>query len=329
MKQLVKFVAGCIALCFATFASAQTVLKLAHYADTAHPAHTASQQFAKNVESRTKGQVKVEIYPANQLGSPPEQLQQAKLGTVDMALPTHGQMDKFEKAFAAVILPFAFDDLAHAYRTLDSKEAMDWLAPLAEKQGFIMLSNWDWGFRNLTNSKRPINKPEEVAGLKIRVPPEMQLEAAMAALGAQVTKIAFPELYMSLSQGVVDGQENPISVILSNKIYEVQKHLAITKHAYNSMIHVINADKWKKLTPEQQKIVREESKAAGELMRKELASAEAEQIKKLEAAGMQVTRPDTKIFQAKMDPAYKKISEYAGEANVQKFQKIVQANRKK
>ena len=192
-----------------------------------------------------------------------------------------------------------------------------------------MLSNWGWGFRNLTNSKRPISKPEEVAGLKIRVPPEMQLEAAMAALGAQVTKIAFPELYMSLSQGVVDGQENPVSVILSNKIYEVQKHLTITKHAYNSMIHVMNADKWKKLTPDQQKIVREESKAAGELMRKELASAEADQIKKLEAAGMQVTRPDTKVFQAKMDPAYKKIAEYAGEENVKKFQKIIQANRKK
>jgi len=328
MKQTARFLLAFAFGSLAGVAGAQTVLKLAHYAETTHPAHLAAQQFAQNVEARTSGQIKVEIYPANQLGAPPEQLQQTKLGTVDMALPTQGQLDKFEKAFAAVMLPFAFDDLAHAHRVLDGP-AMEWLAPLAEKQGLVMLSNWEWGFRNLTNSKRPVNVPDDVKGLKVRVPPEVQLEATMAALGAQVTKIAFPELYMSLSQGVVDGQENPVSVIVSNKIYEVQKHLALTHHAYNAMVHVVNAKKWATLTPEQQRILREESKAAGEMMRKAMASAEDEQIAKLQSLGMQITRPDTRLFQVRMDPAYKKISEYAGEANVQKFRKLVEEARKK
>lgn len=315
-------------LAFAASAAAQVTLKLAHYAEASHPANAASLQFAQRVEERTKGQVKVSVYPANALGSPPEQLQQIKLGAIDMGLPTQGAMDKYNKAFAVVMLPFVFEDLAHAHRVLDGP-AMDWLAPLAEKDGFVLLSNWEYGFRNLTNSKLPINKPADVQGLKIRVPPEVQLEAAMEALGANVTKIAFPELYMALSQGVVDGEENPIAVIAHNKFYEVQKHLALTRHAYNSMVHVISTKSWGKLTPEQRTIVREESRSAGELMRKTIASEEEMQIEKLKAQGMQITRPDPKLFRAAMEPAYKRIGSYAGDANVQQFLKMVDAHRSK
>ena len=106
---------------------------------------------------------------------------------------------------------------------------MDWLAPLAEKQGFVLLRNWEYGFRNVTNSVRPINAPDDIKGLKIRTPPELQIQASMEALGAVVQAIAFPELYLALSQKVVDGEENPIAVIYFNKIYEVQKHLALTR----------------------------------------------------------------------------------------------------
>jgi TRAP-type C4-dicarboxylate transport system substrate-binding protein len=151
----------------------------------------------------------------------------------------------------------------------------------------------------------------------------VQLEATMEALGAQVTKIAFPELYMALSQGVVDGQENPYSVILSAKVYEVQKNLAVTRHMYNSMVHVMNLASWNKLTPEQQKIVREESVAAGNLMRKAVMNAEEEQLAKLQQLGMQVTRPDLATFRARMGPANARISSYAGEANVKKFLELV------
>jgi len=122
---------------------------------------------------------------------------------------------------------------------------------------------------------------------------------------------------------VVDGEENPVAVIYFNKIYEVQKHLALTRHVYNNMIHTVGINSWKKLTPEQQTIFREESKNSGELMRKLMADSEADQIDKLEKAGMQITRPDLAPFRAKMDPAYKRIADYAGEDNVKKFRDIV------
>ena len=303
-------------------------LRFGHFAEETHPGNVAAKQFAAKVEERTKGQIKIAIYPNNVLGSPPEQTEQVRLGVLDIMLPTQGQLDKYVKAFSVVMLPFAYDDYDHAHRTLDGP-SMGWFSPLAEKEGFIVLSNWEWGFRNITNSKRPILKPEDMKGLKLRVPPEIQLQAAMEALGGVVTKIAFPEVYMALAQGVVDGQENPIAVIYHNKFYEVQKHLALTRHCYNNMVHVVSAKTWAKLTPEQQKIFREESKSAGALMRKILMNDEADHVAKMEKAGIKVTRPDPSPFRAAMGPAYERIGKYSGEDNVKIFMKYVEDARKK
>ncbi|MFI4987464.1 MAG: TRAP transporter substrate-binding protein [Alphaproteobacteria bacterium] len=308
-------------------AQAPMTLRFAHFAAEDHPAHVAAKEFAARIETRTGGALKIAIFPNNVLGAPPEQAQQIRLGVIDMGLPTQGQLDKFEKAFAAVPLPFVFDDAAHVARVLDGP-GMAWLAPLAEKQGFILLANWEYGFRNLTNNKHPILKPEDVAGLKIRTPPEIQIQAAMEACGALVTAIAFPEVYLALSQNVVDGEENPIAVIFFNKFYEVQKHLALTRHVYNNMIHAVSTNTWKKLSAEQQAIFRDESVKAGNLMRKLIAEQEADQIAKIEAAGVKVTRPDLGPFRAKMAPAYKRIADYAGADNVKKFQDMVEAGRK-
>ena len=306
---------------------APLTLRWAHFAPEDHPAHIAAKQFASRVEMRTSGAIKINIFPNNVLGGPPEQAQQIKLGTIDMGLPTQGQLDKYDTAFAAVLLPFVFDTPQHVYRVLDGP-GMAWLAPRAEKQGFVLLHNWEYGFRNVTNSVRPINVPDDMKGLKVRTPPELQIQASMEALGAIVQAIAFPELYLALAQKVVDGEENPISVIYYSKFYEVQKHLAITRHVYNNMIHTIGVNTWRKLTPQQQAIFREESAASGNLMRKLITDAEADQINKLAAAGMQVTRPDLAPFRAKMGPAYKRIAAYAGEDNVQTFLKMVEDLRK-
>ena len=307
--------------------AAPLTLRFAHFAQEDHPANIAAKQFASRVEARTKGAIKINIFPNNQLGGPPEQAQQIKIGAIDMGLPTEGQLDKYEKAFAVVMLPFVFDNPAHVYRVLDGP-FMTWVAPLAEKQGFIILRNWEYGFRNLTNSVRPINVPDDVKGLKIRTPAEIQIQASMEALGAVVQAIAFPELYLALSQKVVDGEENPIPVIFYNKYYEVQKYLAITRHVYNNMIHTVSTITWRKLTPEQQRIFREESASAGDLMRKLIAEQEADQIKKLGGFGMAVTHPDLAPFRAKMGPAYKRIAAYAGEDNVKKFLEMVEQARK-
>jgi len=312
---------------YVSLKAAPLTLRFAHFAAEDHPANIAAKQFANRVEARTNGEIKINIFPNNVLGGPPEQAQHIKLGTIDMGLPTQGQLDKYDTAFAAVMLPFVWDSPQQAFRVLDGP-AMEWLAPLGEKQGFILLRNWEYGFRNVTNTVRPINAPDDVKGLKLRTPPELQIQASMEALGAVVQAIAFPELYLALSQKVVDGEENPIAVIYFNKFYEVQKYLAITRHIYNNMIHTMSAVAWKKLSPAQQTIFREESVSAGDLMRKLIGDDEADQIKKLEAAGLQVTRPDLAPFRARMEPAYARIAAYAGEANVKKFRDMVDQSRK-
>ena len=310
----------------ATSCAAPLTLRFAHFGAEDHPSNIAAKQFANRVESRTNGAIKINIFPNNVLGGPPEQAQQIKLGTIDMGLPTQGQLDKYDKAFAAVMLPFIWDSPQHVFRVLDGP-VMAWLAPLAEKQGFILLRNWEYGFRNVTNIVRPINTPDDVKGLKLRTPPELQIQASMEALGATVQAIAFPELYLALSQKVVDGEENPIAVIYFNKFYEVQKYLAITRHIYNNMIHTVSTIAWAKLSPGQQAIFREESVAAGDLMRKMIGDQEADQIKKIEAAGMQITRPGLTPFRALMGPANTRIAAYAGADNVKKFQQMADQGR--
>ena len=326
MKKVLAF--AVVVAVFALFSPANAAdpgiieMKLGHFAADSHPGNLAAKMFAEGVEKRTNGKIKVTIYPNNALGSPPEVLEQNILGAVDMSLPTQGQLGKYSKKFNCVMLPFMFANYAQADKVLDGK-FIEWAVPDLEKAGLVFLSNWEWGFRNLTNNKHPVNKPEDVKGLKVRTPPELPTQAAMEALGAVVATINFNELQMALKQGVVDGQENPVAVIYSNKLNEAQKYLAMTGHNYNTMVHVISKKTWDKLTSEQQKIVKEESQKAGDYMRKAVRDAEADQIKQLQAQGMEVTYPDKALFKALMGPAYDRMKPIAGEENIAAFTKMV------
>ena len=304
-------------------AQAKMVLKLGHYANAEHAGNKAAIMFAENVAKRTGGEITVELYPNNELGNPPEVLEQNVLGVIDMSLPTQGQLAKYSKKFGCVMLPFAYEGYDHAYKVLDGP-FIEWAGKDLENAGLIFLANWEWGFRNLTNSVHPVNTPDDVKGLKIRTPPELSNQSAMEALGGTVQTIQFSELPMALKQGVVDGQENPVSVIYSYKIYETQKYLAMTGHTYNSMVHVISKKTWDKMTSEQQMILKEESKKAGDYMRQSLRDAEVDQIKKLEALGMEVTRPDVALFKAKMGPAYERMKASVGADNLAYFLKILE-----
>ena len=297
-------------------------MKFGHFAADSHPGNLASKMFAEGVEKRTNGAIKVAIYPNNALGSPPEVLEQNILGAVDMSLPTQGQLGKYSKKFNCVMLPFMYDNYAQADKVLDGK-FIPWAVPDLDKAGLVFLSNWEWGFRNLTNSKRPVVHPADAKGLKIRTPPELPTQAAMEALGAVVATINFNELQMALKTGVVDGQENPIAVIYSNKIYETQKYLTMTGHNYNTMVHVISKKVWDKLTPEQKTIVKEESKKAGDWMRKTVRDQESDQIAQLKKFGMEVVIPDKAEFKKMMPPAYERMKGIAGEENIAAFIKMV------
>lgn len=170
--------------------SEQVILRLGHYAALNHPANEAALQFAENVKERTNSKVIVEIFGDGQLGTPPEMLEQNIIGSIDMSLPTQGALDKYSKKYATVMLPFVFDDYDHAHRTLDG-DFNDWVEDDLSKQGLVLLANWEYGFRNITNNIRPIVNPDDMIGLRLRTPPEMQLQLAMESLGSNVTKIAF------------------------------------------------------------------------------------------------------------------------------------------
>ncbi len=159
-------------------------LKLGHYAPETHPAHQAALMMAKGVEERTNGEVTIKIYPANILGDGNEVLEQQMNGVVDLSLPTQPMLDKYgkkgDKPFAVVMLPFVYKDTQHAWRVLDGPFA-EWIAPKFDELELVHLANWEWGFRNLTNNKRPVNSPDDVKGLKIRTPGEIQLQKTMEA----------------------------------------------------------------------------------------------------------------------------------------------------
>lgn len=286
-------------------------LRLAHYAAETHPLHKAALEFKKDVESGTEGKIKVEIYPNNTLGSTVEILENVRTGAVDMTFNTTGQLLLWTKEAAAVQFPFIYEDLTHVYRVLDGDGGAV-LAELAAKKKFNVLSYWDWGFRQITNSRRPINSPADVKGLKFRVPPEIPMEVAIKALDGIPEKIAWAELYMALSQKVVDGQENPVHAIYHMKFYEHQKYIAMINYMYNPSIHIISPDTWTKLSDKEKGIIQGASVKGRDYMRKLMSEEEASLIQKMKAHGCAFTYPDPVPFQAKMDFAVQKIGDYAG-----------------
>ena len=141
----------------------ETTIKFAHFTDVKHPGHLATLRFAEKVTERTNGAIKFEIYPNNELGNPPEVLEQNILGVIDMSTPTQGSLDKYSKKFAAVMCPFVFDGYEHAWRVLDGPFS-EWVEPDLEEQGLVLLSTWEYGFRQITNSARPLNAINVISG---------------------------------------------------------------------------------------------------------------------------------------------------------------------
>jgi tripartite ATP-independent transporter DctP family solute receptor len=311
---------------WASVAFAAIELKLGHFGSENHPSQTAAKQFAENVEKRTNGEIKITIYPNNALGSPPEVLEQVILGALDMSLSGQDQIAKHVPLFDAVSIPFSIGGYDHMDRILDGP-FKEWAASEVGKVGLVYISSWEWGFRQITNSKHPILTPDDVQGLKIRTPPAMSYQAAIEALGGNVQTIAFGELVMAMRQGVVDGQENPISVIFDLKLYESQKYITIVNYLYSSMVHVVSKAVWDKLTPEQRTIIQEESDSSRLLMRKLVRDEEQKQIEDMRGQGIQIDAPDLEPFKAKMGPAYEKIKKNIGEANFDKWMKMAEATK--
>ena len=325
MKKLVMTLALALA---AGGAQAVVELKLGHFASDTHPCGVAAMQFKANVEKRTNGEVKIALFGNNVLGSPPEVLEQVMLGAVDMSLSGQDQLAKHLPFYDVISTPFAFKDYAMADRIIDG-DFKTWADPELLKKGLVHLSDWEWGFRQLTNSKRPVETPADLKGLKIRTPPAFAYQAFVEAAGGNAQTIAFSELVMAMKQGVVDGQENPIGTIYDLKLYETQKYMSILNYTYSSMVHVVNKKSWDKLTPEQQKVLSEESSNAAKQARKLLRDNETVQLKDLETTkGIIVSRPDLGPWKAAMGPAWDKVKVRVGEDNFKRFMEMVDKNGK-
>ena len=301
-------------------------LRLAHISDEEHPSHKASMLFKELVEEKTGGVVKVEVFSNASLGSAPEYTEQLQLGALELGLVTSGQLQVWVPEYGAVMIPFLFEGYDHAHRALDG-EAGELLADYAAEKGFVVLGNWEWGFRQLSNRLLKVEKPADVARLKMRVPNEIQLEAMYKALGATTSIISFPELYMALAQGVVDGQCNPLSTIYYQKLYEVQPYVTILNHVYNTQMLVASEKAWNSFTDETKQIVLDASAQAGMLARDLTIDSEEELIALLKKAGVQVNYPDLAPFRDRMGPAIKTISDFSGNVFTEKFVQFVEEAR--
>lgn len=306
MKKTLIAVAAALALTAST-SWAQQVLRLSHNAAPGNPKAVASLKFAELVEQKTSGRVKVEVGGSAQLGDDVESLTNMRLGSLAFSANSQGSTAGVVPEFNLIGLPFLFRDLNHAYKVIDGPVGTK-LDEAANTRGLVVLALWDNGIRHTSNSKRPIIKPEDLQGIKVRTPPDTMTLDIFKALGANPGPLAFSELYIALQQGVFDGQENPLMNIYSSKLHEVQKYISLTGHKYETTPLLASKMIWATLSKEDQQAIKEAAVEAGKLNREMSLAADTELRTKLTDAGVQINEIDQAAFAAKTKPVYDKWS---------------------
>jgi tripartite ATP-independent transporter DctP family solute receptor len=285
--------------------------KLGHVAPPVHPWHLASVEFAKGVDKDTNGRLTIEIHHSGSVGSEKDMIEQARFGALDMCLMSTGSLRLLDPRLEIEELPYAWPTRQHAFRAFDG-ELGDKLKSILEPKGIYILAWMENGYRHMTNRVRPIYKPEDLKGLKIRTAELSMRLDTFRLLGVQPTPMSFPELFMALQQGTVDGQENPLVVIYSSKFYEVQKYLSLTGHIWSSADFMINKGVWDKLPKDLQNVVRQNAIKAAQYERQLSQKADSELIDELKKKGMQVNEVDTSPFKLATQPIYQKYRDTYG-----------------
>src|SRR3954466_1150040 len=287
--------AVCAALLPVAVHAQTTKLTLGHGAAPGNPRHEASLKFAELVKAKTSGRIEVQVAPSAQLGDDAAMVTALRTGALDFSANSQGAVANAVPEYAAFGMPFMFSSPAAAFKLLDGPLGKE-LADRSAEKGLILLGTWDNGIRQMTNSKRPITKVEDMKGLKMRVPPDATLVDIMTALGAEAQQIKFAELYVALQQGVVDGQENPLVNIHASKLYEVQKYLALTNHQFQMTPFLMSKRTWDRLSDADRKAVREAATEATALQRKLSQEADEKLLADLKSKGVQVTTVDKGAF---------------------------------
>ncbi len=290
MKSLfLKTTLAALALAVCGVAAAQErAIKFATQNPKGHPIVTGMEKFAEVVAAKSGGKIKVNLFPGGVLGGDAQNVSALQGGTIDMVSLNAGILASQVKDFEVFDFPFMFANSAEADAVVDGPFGRGLLDKL-EAKGIKGLAYWELGFRNLTNSKRPIAKVEDIAGLKLRVIPNAINVDWVKALDANPTPMAFPEVYAGLEQKAIDGQENPLTVINANKFYEVQKHLVLTNHQYNPQAVIVSKKLWDALSDAEKKILSDAALEATAVQRKASREQTTAALENLKKNGMQVT----------------------------------------
>ena len=308
----------------------ERTLKFAFQNQTGHPQAQGAQKFADLVAEKSGKKISVKLFPGGTLGGDLQTVSALQGGTIEITVLNAGILGSQVKEFAVYDLPFLFNSPQEADAVTDGAFGKKLLAKLDEKN-LHGLGYWDLGFRNLTNSKRPVAKAEDIAGLKIRVIQSPIYIDLFNTLGANATPMPFPELYSALDQKAVDGQENPNTVIASSKFAEVQKYITQTRHIYNPQALIISKKAWDGMSAEEKKII-EDAAAEATKFQREVSRGEADKaLDVLKKAGMTVTElPPAELakLRDKVKPVIDKYSATVGEATVKELMAEVAKVRK-
>lgn len=286
-------------------------IQFAHILAEDHPYHIAAEKWKEIVETESDGRITVDLYPNSQLGGERDLQEGLQYNSVQAAI-IGGTLGILEPAFLAIDLPFAFEKAEDAHAKLDG-ELGNKLFELIEEQGIKGLAWWENGFRNITHSDKPIRTPQDVQGMKIRVPEVQAYVSTFETLGANPTPMPLAELFTSLEQGVIDGQENPIPIIYTSKFYEVQDYVSLTRHFYGPAPLVMSLEFYNSLPNDLQAIIDEASVEVRDYERQLVAEQTEEYKNELEANGMTIIEDvDIEAFRKATEPVYDEFQNVIG-----------------
>ncbi len=308
-----------LAFGFIASAGAQTNMKIS--ISTTQNSHqgVAIDTFAREVEKRTAGRYKIQTFYNGSLGGERESIEAVQIGTQALAFSSTGPVPNFVPETKILDVPFLFRDKAHARAVLDGPIGQEMLTKFDAK-GFKALAWAENGFRHMTNSKRDVRLPEDLKGLKMRTMENPVHIAAYKGLGIVTTPMAFPEVFTALQQGTVDGQENPLSVIMSAKFDQVQKHLSLTGHVYSPAIFLMNKAEFEKLSATDKTAFIDAAREGTRANRARVDEDDAKGVAELRAKGMTVIdNIDKSKFVAVLAPVNAEFEKQFGKANLDKI----------
>jgi TRAP-type transport system periplasmic protein len=277
-------------------ASAATTLRWATVLPTNHPSVAMMERVAKEVRERTGGAVEIQTFPAGQLGSSRDVIESTSGGAIQLVDEGAAQFGQFVPQFSILEGPYIWRDAAHMRRVLSSAVLDEMNSMLVAKRSMRIIGATYYGKRHVTSGSRPINTVDDMKGFKLRIPEVDTFRAMAEAWGARPTPLNIGELYLALSQGAVDGQENPLPTIQSNKFYEVQKHLVLTGHILTPRLIAVNEAAWQALAAKERDALTSALATHGQTQDNEILGQEAKLVDTFKSGGMNVIQPDLESF---------------------------------